>query len=142
MNHKSVFYFILTVVFLFSLFSCDKSEECHNDILLKNDYHKAIYYVSTLKEDFFNFNPTNENYAIDLKVEPGESKNVRIGLQLSCWEQVIANSGGYVYIYIYDAEYLELKTTDWQDAKNKYLKKYKLDVDQLKKMKWIISFSG
>lgn len=110
--------------------------------MMKNSTDKTIYYVYTLEEGFFNFDPTNENYAVDLKVKPGENKMVRIGFQLSCWEHVIANSGGHVYFYIYDADFLEADTTEWQGAKNKYLKKYKLSVSQLKKMNWSIDYSN
>lgn len=124
------------------LFSCSKSDDCHNTIMMKNSTDKTIYYVYTLEEGFFNFDPTNENYAVDLKVKPGENKMVRIGFQLSCWEHVIANSGGHVYFYIYDADFLEADTTEWQGAKNKYLKKYKLSVSDLKKMNWSIDYTN
>ena len=138
MNSKAVIFSLITLVGV--LFGCSKSDDCHNKIMLKNSSDEPIYYVYTLEEGFFNFDPTNENYAVDLKVKPGENKIVRIGFQLSCWEQVIASSGGHVYIYIYDAQDLENKETDWQVAKYKYLKKYKLSVEQLKKMKWSIDY--
>ena len=132
---------ISLVAILGVFFSCSKSDECHNTIMLKNSSDKTIYYVNTLQDGFFNFDPTNENYAVDLKLKPGDKKMVRIGLQLSCWEQVIANAGGSLYIYIYDAEYLEMKDTDWQVAKNKHIKKYALKVKDLQKMNWEIDFS-
>ena len=138
MNNKALLFSIIILVSFF--FGCSKTDECHNTIMLKNSSDKTIYYVNTLQDGFFNFDPTNENYAVDLKLKPGDKKKVRIGLQLSCWEQVIANAGGYLYIYIYDAEYLEKKDTDWQEAKNKHIKKYALKVKDLQKMNWEIDY--
>ena len=137
MKNKAV---ILSIVAIITLFcSCSKSEECHNTMMLKNSTDNTIYYVSTLKEGFFNFDPTNETYSTDFKVLKNESKKVRIGMQLSCWEQVIESAGGYLYIYIYDANYLD--TTEWQEAKNKHIKKYVLSVKELQKMNWTINFT-
>lgn len=115
-------------------------DDCHNTIYLKNNSNKSIYYVSTLKQNFFNYDPTNPEYAADQKIDSDEEINVRIGIQLSCWEQVLENAGGYVYIYIYDAAYLEGDVA-WQDAKSNYTKEYKLSVKDLQQMKWRISFS-
>lgn len=140
MNNKAIILSFITIITLF--YSCSKTEECHNTMMLKNSSGNAIYYVSTLKEGFFNFDPTNEDYSVDLKLKPGENKNVRIGFQLSCWEHIIENAGGYVYLYIYDANFLEKSTTEWQEAKNKYLKKYALSVKDLQKMNWAINFTN
>ena len=137
MNIKAVIFFF--IIFTSILNSCSKSEECHNTMMLKNSSANTIYYVSTLKEGFFNFDPTNETYSTDFKVLKNESKKVRIGMQLSCWEQVIESAGGYLYIYIYDANYLDI--TEWQEAKNKHIKKYVLSVKDLQKMNWVINFT-
>ena len=137
MNIKAVIFFF--IIFTAILNSCSKSEECHNTMMLKNSSANTIYYVSTLKEGFFNFDPTNETYSTDFKVLKNESKKVRIGMQLSCWEQVIESAGGYLYIYIYDANYLDI--TEWQEAKNKHIKKYVLSVKDLQKMNWVINFT-
>ncbi|MDD2244266.1 MAG: hypothetical protein VB024_02670 [Dysgonamonadaceae bacterium] len=142
MKIKALFASSIMITLFFLMSSCANSggfDECHNSIYLTNNSDKTIYYVSTLKENFFNFDPTNPTYATDLKIKPGEKMKVRIGFQLSCWEQVLDNAGGYVYIYIYDAEYLE--STDWQSAKNNYIKKYKLDTNQLKKSNWSVVYS-
>lgn len=125
--------------FLIILLSCKNGfEDCHNTITLKNNSPSNIYYYSTLKEDFFNYDPTNPTYAVDLKVLKGESKKIKIGITLTCWEQTLDSSGGYVYVYVYDAEYLE--STPWQDAKNNYLKKYKLNETDLSNKGWNISY--
>lgn len=121
------------------LYSCNNGfEDCHNTIMMKNNSSSDIYYYSSLKEDFFNYDPTNPTYAVDLKVNSSESKKLRIGISLSCWEQTLESAGGYVFVYIYDAEYLE--ATPWQDAKNNYLKKYKLNADDLSKKEWSIVY--
>lgn len=113
-------------------------DDCHNTIMLKNDSQIPVYYMSTLKDGFMNYDPTNPTYAADYKILPGQSKKVKIGISLSCWEQVMKSADGYVYIYIYDAAYLEANT--WTDAKNHYIKKYSLNASQLNKMNWTITY--
>ena len=77
-------------------------------------------------------------YAVDYKVAAGETQRVRIGIQLSCWEQVMDNADGYVYIYIFDAETLE--SEGWTNTKNNPIKKYTLTAKQLNKMGWNVSY--
>jgi len=116
-------------------------EDCHQTIMINNTQStNSIYYYTTLKDGFWNYNPTNPDYAIDYKILPGESKKIRIGMgeTTPCWEQMLKSASGYLYIYIYDANYLE--STDWNTAKKNYLKKYTLTVSQLKKMNWIIKY--
>lgn len=113
-------------------------EDCHNNIVLKNNSSSTIYYASTLKDNFFNYDPTDPKISADYKVPPKEEKNVKIGITLSCWEQVMESATGYVYIYIYDAAMLE--STPWADAKTKYIKKYTLNADQLNKAGWTVAY--
>ena len=51
-------------------------DDCHNTIYFTNNSDKPIYAVSTLKKGFFNFDPTNEEYAADFKVRPGKTIKV------------------------------------------------------------------
>lgn len=130
------------LVSLFMGLSCSTSykgyDDCHNTIVLKNATDKAIYYASTLKDGLLNYDPTNKDYAVDYKVLPGESKKVKIGITLSCWEHVMKSASGYVAISIYDAATLE--TSGWAENRNKPLKKYILDVKQLNKMNWSVTY--
>jgi hypothetical protein len=91
-----------------------------------------------LKDDFFNYDPSAPAHAADYKADAGETRKIRIGIALSCWEQVIKSTGGYLYIYVYDAERLE--SDGWINTKNKSLKKYKLTVNNLSQMKWTVIY--
>lgn len=140
MKQTNLLSFITFTLLLIILSGCNYGyDDCHNTIYLKNNSSKSIYYVSSLKQHFFNYDPTNPEYAADQKLASDEEINVRIGIQLSCWEQVLDNTGGYVYIYIYDADYLESDVT-WQVAKSNYTKEYKLNVKDLQQMKWRITY--
>jgi hypothetical protein len=133
-----------TLLFVLILFfaSCNNGfDDCNNTIHFENKSNRTIYAVSTLKEGFFNFDPTNEIYASDFKVKPDGVISVKIGIKLSCWEQTLEQTGGYVYIYIYDAEVLENPDNRWEDQKNQYIKKYKLSAKDLKGMGWKVKFS-
>lgn len=125
-----------------ALYSCSTAyrnfEDCHNTIVFHNQSGKAIYYASTLKEGFLNYDPTRPDHAADYKILPGESRKIKIGITLSCWEQVLKSADGYLYIYVYDAATLE--SGHWPDEKQKPFKKYTLDVKQLGKMDWKISY--
>lgn len=133
---------ILILPIFFTLCSTDNGfEDCHQTIMLKNTQStNSIYYFTTLKDGFWNYDPTNPDYAIDYKILPGESKKIRIGMgeTTPCWEQMLKSASGYLYIYIYDANNLE--TTGWNTGKKNYVKKYTLDVKQLKKANWNISY--
>jgi hypothetical protein len=130
---------LLCLVSSFYLLSCCTNEnDCHNTLILKNNSQNSIYYVTTLKENFFNYDPTNEIYSTDFLVEPGENQKVRIGISLSCWEQVMSSASGYLYIYIYDANSIE--ADGWDESRAKYIKKFKLDAKQLNKMNWIVTY--
>ena len=138
MNQKNLFTSLILLLLLL-VSSCNNGyEDCHNTVMLKNNSDVTVYYVSTLKDGFFNFDPTSEVHAAEYRIAAGESRKVKIGITLSCWEQVLENAGGNLYIYVYDAAYLD--SHDWSDAKNSYLKKYSLTVDQLNKMDWEIRY--
>ncbi len=113
-------------------------DDCHNTITLTNNTSSPIIYFSTLKDGFFNYDPTNKDYAADYKVAAGASKSVKIGISLSCWEQVMKTADGYVYIYVYDANQVE--TNGWADSKNNYKYKYTLDANQLNKLGWKVNY--
>jgi len=115
-------------------------DDCHNTIYFTNKSDKTIYAVSTLKKDFFNFDPTNENYVADFRVRPDGTIKVKIGITLQCWEQTLEQTGGYVYIYIYEADYLEDDETDWGTAKNNHIKMYSLNVKDLQRLKWKVTY--
>ena len=118
----------------------DGFDDCHNTILFTNNSSKAIYAVSTLKKDFLNFDPTNENYSPDFRLRPDQSIPVKIGISLQCWEQTLEQTGGYVYIYVYDAEYLEDDDTNWATARNEYIKMYTLNVKDLQRLNWEVTY--
>ena len=131
----------LSIILLVIFVGCNNGfDDCTNTIHFENKSDKTIYAVSTLKEGFFNFDPTNEDYSADFKVKHNEIISVKIGIKLSCWEQTLEQTGGYVYIYIYDADYLEDPDTQWDVAKNNHIKKYKLNVKDLKGMDWKVRF--
>lgn len=67
-------------------------------------------------------------------MRPDETIKVKIGITLQCWEQTLEQTGGYVYIYIYEADYLEDDETDWGTAKNNYMKMYSLSVKDLQRL--------
>ena len=52
-----------------ALYSCSTAyrnfEDCHNTIVFHNQSGKAIYYASTLKEGFLNYDPTRPDHAAD-----------------------------------------------------------------------------
>ncbi len=124
---------------LLLLTACGKKfEDCHNSIYIENKSAAAVYYVSTLKEGFLNYDPSNPTHAADYKVTPGATQKIRIGIALSCWEQVMESANGHVYIYIYDAA--EMESQGWSNIKDKPLKKYTLSAAQLNKMGWKISY--
>lgn len=142
MKKTSLIHLGAVLFVLFFATSCTSTykgfDDCHNTIMLKNSTQSTIYYMSTLKDGFMNYDPTNPTYAADYKIQAGESRKVKIGISLSCWEQVMKSADGYVYIYIYDAAYLE--ANPWVDAKNHYLKKYTLNASQLNKTNWTITY--
>lgn len=129
-------------LFLFIVVSFSKCakgfDDCHNTIMFKNNTRETVYYVSTLRDNFLNYDPTKDEYAADYRVPAGEEKKVKIGISLSCWEQVMKSADGYVYIYVYDAEYLA--STPWAEAKNNAITKYTLNTSQLNKMNWTIVY--
>lgn len=136
--HKLLGIVLITGLFLSSCSGYGGFDDCHNTITFTNSTSSPIIYFSTLKDGFFNYDPTNEDYAADYKVAAGASKSVKIGISLSCWEQVIKSADGYLYIYVYDANYVE--TNGWAESKNKFIHKYTLDVKQLNKMGWKVNY--
>jgi|AGTN01.1.fsa_nt_gi hypothetical protein len=135
---KAYIIHIIPLIILLCFVSCgEKFEDCHESLYLKNNSQSSIYYVTTLKDGFLNYDPSNPTYAADYKVEVAETQRVRIGITLSCWEQVIDSADGYLYIYIYDA--VTLETDGWIAVKNSPLKKYTLTAKQLDAMEWNLS---
>lgn len=137
---KKIFYtapVIIAVIFIIT--ACNKGfEDCHSSMFFENKSASAVYYASTLKDGFLNYDPSNPTYAADYKVGAGETKKIRIGITLSCWEQVLKSADGYVYIYVYDAGKIE--TEGWSNVKDKPIKKYTLTIDQLNSMNWLITY--
>lgn len=128
----------LIILIVFGITACSNGfEDCHDALYLENKSQSSIYYVTTLKDGFLNYNPLNPEYAADYKLKPGDTQKVRIGVQLSCWEQVLENAGGYVYIYIYDAATLEAQ--GWNATKDNPIKKYTFSAKQLQSQKWKIT---
>lgn len=142
MKKKYILHLFVSVVVILTFIGCSSTykgyDDCHNTIMFKNDSPTTVYYVSTLKDGFLNFDPTEGAYAADYKVASGVSRKVKIGISLSCWEQVMKSADGYVYIYVYDADYLE--STPWTQAKNNPAKKYTLNASQLNKMNWSVVY--
>lgn len=133
--------FLMFLITLLLTTSCNSGyEECHDSLYIENKTASTIYYVTTLKDGFLNFDPTTEQYAVDFMIHANETKKVKIGMKgLSCWEQVLESANGYVYIYIYDAKTLEAQ--GWENTKNKPIKKYTLSAKDLSNMNWKISYS-
>lgn len=142
MKKKYILHLFFSIVIFTISVGCSGAyegfEDCHNTIMFKNNTQKTVYYVSTLRDNFLNYDPTKDEYAADYRVQAGEEKKVKIGISLSCWEQVIKSAEGNVYIYVYDAEYLE--SAPWIDARSNPIKKYTLNVSQLNKMNWTIVY--
>ncbi|HHT29467.1 hypothetical protein [Petrimonas mucosa] len=130
----------LTIVSLiFIVAACDRGyEDCHDSMYLENRSGSTIYYLSTLKEGFMNYDPSNPTYSADYRIAAGENRKIRIGITLSCWEQVLSNAGGYLYIYIFDAERVD--SEGWNNVKETPLKRYKLSANQLKETGWQVSY--
>lgn len=137
--HSRSYLIFFTVLILFTISCTQGFEDCHEKLYLENRTQNSIYYVTTLKDGFLNYDPTNPNYVADYKINKGDTQTVRIGLKLSCWEQVLENAGGFVYIYIYDAAVMEAE--GWEATKNKPIKKYTLSSKQLNDLKWKITFA-
>ncbi|HHU26580.1 MAG TPA: hypothetical protein GXZ56_08165 [Bacteroidales bacterium] len=133
---------VVTLLFVILALPCCNGgfDDCHNTIYFTNNSDKPIYAVSTLKKGFLNFDPTNEEYAADFKVRPGKTIKVKIGITLQCWEQTLEQTGGYLYIYVYDAEYLEDKKTDWLTARDNPKKEYVLNVKDLQRLEWKVAY--
>ena len=129
---------VVAAVILFTTTCGTEIDDCNDSMYLKNKSSSTIYYVSTLKDGFLNYDPTNPTYAADYKVNTGETRKIRIGITLSCWEQVMKSAEGYIYVYVYDA--VKLETEGWTNVKDKPLKKYSLNADQLKEMKWTVTY--
>ena len=139
MKQKHLINLIAATITLLIITSCSKGfDDCHESMYLENKSSSAIYYASTLKDGFLNYDPTNPTYAADYKIDAGKTQKIRIGISLSCWEQVMKSADGYVYIYIYDAAKLEAE--GWSSIKDKPLKKYTLTASQLNDMKWRIIY--
>jgi len=85
-----------------------------------------------------NYDPSNPTYSADYRIAAGENRKIRIGITLSCWEQVLSNAGGYLYIYIFDAERVD--SEGWNNVKETPLKRYKLSANQLKETGWQVSY--
>lgn len=139
MKNSHRFKLIAVILIVISILSCNKGfEDCHESMYLENNSSSAIYYASTLKDGFLNYDPSNPVHASDYKIDTGKTQKIRIGISLSCWEQVMKSADGYVYIYVYDA--VELETGGWNKIKDKPLKKYTLTAKQLNQMKWKIVY--
>lgn len=126
---------IIVVFFLTLTFSCGSYqgyEDCHDYIYVQNNSDKSVYFAYTFKEDFFNVSiQYNE-------ILPHKRGFIRSTADFECWEQYIKQTTGNIFIYIYDAEYV--RSTPWDEVKNNYLKKYKLNVDNLIKSNWIVHY--
>ena len=127
----------LGIVLLFTI-SCIDKENCHDNIYIKNNSDKAIYfdksYVypdTTLRDDGLIQDPTN------YKVEKySENRSVTRG----CYEGIMQSSYPIIMFFIYDAETLE--TTPWDTvAKNHLvLKRYDLSLADLERLNWTITY--
>ena len=128
-------WFFLTVITL----SCNNGfEDCHDSMYLENKSQTDIYYLSTLKGGLLNYDPSNPTHAADYRVVAGKTQKIRIGISLSCWEQVMKNADGRVYIYIYDARTLEAE--GWANVRSNPVKKISLTVEQLNKQNWRVVY--
>lgn len=136
---KSYYAGLMTIVLIVFITACNHGfEDCHESMYLENKSSATIYYASTLKDGFLNYDPSSPTHAADYKIDAGKKQKIRIGISLSCWEQVMESADGYVYIYVYDAAKLE--TEGWNTIKDKPLKKYTLSATQLNSMNWTISY--
>ena len=130
--------FSKTFILLVTLFlsSCNKYQgydSCNNYIYIQNNSDKSVYFAYTFVEDFFNLSiQYNE-------ILPQKRGFIRNTADFECWEQYIKQTTGYIFIYIYDGEYIE--SVSWNEAKSNYLKKYRLSAENLKKNNWIITYS-
>lgn len=107
-------------------------ESCNKFIYIQNNSADRIYFAYTMKEGFFNTDlQYNEIYAKGKGV-------IKSTADFECWERYINQTSGYIYIYLFDAKYVE--STPWEEAKKNYLKKYALTVDDLIKAKWTITY--
>ncbi|MEA5044717.1 MAG: hypothetical protein VB075_09150 [Petrimonas sp.] len=129
---------IIVVIILFTT-TCGKGfDDCHDSMYLENKSSSTIYYASTLKDGFLNYDPSSPTHATDYKIEAGKTRKIRIGITLSCWEQVMKSAEGYIYIYVYDA--VRLEAEGWSNVKDKPLKKYSLKTNQLSEMEWRVTY--
>lgn len=143
MKDNLTIFLCVSIFIIYTHTSCDNGfEDCHNTVLITNNSSKTIYAVGTLKEGFFNFNPTKEDIADDYRIKPNESTKAKIGIQLSCWEQTLEQTGGYLYIYIYDAELLENPENNWSDAQKHPIIQFKLSAKDLKNMNWEVKYKN
>ena len=141
MKKRTFYYLLINLIILVIISACDNGfDDCHNTINITNNSNKEIYAVTTLKKDFFNFDPTREDYASDYKLKSGETNDAKIGIKLQCWEQTLEQTGGYVYIYIYEAEHLEHPDNEWVVTQKDYIKMYSLNVKDLGRVNWEVKY--
>lgn len=129
----SITFILLLILFLSSCNEYQGYDSCNNYIYIQNNSGKRVYFAYTFEEDFLNLSiQFNE-------IQSQKRGFIRNTADFERWEQYIKQTTGYIYIYIYDGEYIE--SVSWNEAKSNYLKKYKLSVKDLKKSNWIITYS-
>jgi hypothetical protein len=129
---------IIGLAFLVEAVSCRKdTENCHHHIFLTNNSSKRVYllttvgYPDTMLRQKDNYNPSNNPTSL---VEPHQKGSDYSG---NCLE---SHERDTLMLFIFDARILETISWDSVKAKNLYLKRYDLSLQDLQTQNWQLTF--
>ena len=143
MNKLSVKIIIVCILLVFC--SCDYSD---NKFTIINETNRPLFWVSSSSDSIdvhrsiyepFRESTSNSNTTwieSSFFIKPRGMK--RKGVVNTTWEDMIRGDyfKGQMYVFIFEADTLE--KYDWEDVKknNRYFRKYRLTVDDLRKLDW------
>lgn len=128
----------------FVFFTCKKENNCHKRISFINNTNKDVYVIkNTLgypDTNYYHYDPSPTLSQKEYKVNSNTSTNSPLQL-LACYEDVMKEKkSDTLMVFVFDAQLLETISWDTVKAKNLYLKRYDLSLQDLQKNNWTIRY--
>lgn len=135
---------IILFTLAFVSFSCGKDRNCHNRISFVNKSNKDVYVIKNTSgypdTNYYRYDPSPTLSQNVYKVNSHKASTS--SLQYSaCYEAIMKPpESDTVMIYVFDAHVLETTPWDTVKAKNLYLKRYDLSLQDLQQSNWSITY--
>ena len=143
---KNLNIFTICMITIICSFTCNKPKNCHTKLNFINSSNKDIYFQScgiypdTLLSSHYCPNPKGDKPFHF--VSANNNNNLALPVSQGCYESNNFNTidSDTMMIYIFDANVIETTSWDTVKAKNLYLKRYDLSLQDLQQSNWTIKY--